>query len=162
MKQTDILAELQAAGLVLALLDDQLVIKRETVEKVTQKTLALLTDKRKEVKAILQAQEKDCKQKKPFIDKNYHRGQEEKGCLVIPSGCAARYQYWMPSFSCIPVNTDDWYGQYQKLPDKEKKKLQWKPMSIRQILLELGASAKLVNLYCKKKIEKNCSSQNNL
>ena len=150
MENKDTISRLQTAGLVIMIRDDQLVIKHDPKNKITEKVMTLLTDDRAEIKAILQASE--LKKKRPYIDGNYHRGKGKKGCLVIPTNCAPRYKYWLPPFECIVVEGEDWY---EKRHNKEEKDQKWKPLSLLQIMQELEAPEDLVDLYCKKKTIEN-------
>jgi len=155
MKAEDVYAELQQKGVVLELLNDQLIAACDSLSKVPRNIITLLTSQRTEIKVLLQARERELEAKSPSIDEDYCRGRGKIGCLVIPSGCALRYRYWLPSFSYIPIESDDWHERYQKIPTEERLKLQWRPLTLREILEELNASAELIGLYCKKKHKKD-------
>jgi len=148
MKQTDIFAELQAVGLTLTLLGDQLIIKHDfnPGHEQTKKMLALLTNKREEIKAILLGCAQEMEQNLPYIDEEYNRGGGKKGCLVIPADCPTRYRHWIAPFTCLFVESDDWYEKGTAMKEKSK----WKPLSISQTIQELGSSKELIELYCKR------------
>jgi len=150
MGNKDIISRLQATGLVVMICDDKLVIKHDPKNKIKNKGMTLLTDNRTEIKKILQVGE--LKKKRPYIDENYRRGKGKKGCLVIPTDCAPRYKYWLPPLECIVVESEDWY---EKRHNKEAKVQKWKPLSILQIMQELGAAEYLVDLYCTNKTIKS-------
>ncbi len=126
MENKDIISQLQTAGLVIMLHDDQLVIKRDPEKKITKTIMPLLTGKRAEIKEILQASE--LKKKRQYIDENYNRGRGKNGCLVIPENCAFRYKYWLPPFACIVIASENWY---EKRNNEEEKDQKWEPLSIK-------------------------------
>lgn len=139
-----IFLELQASGLFLLLVDGQLAVKEESIKGVPETALALLTANREQIKLLFLEQERQ--DIKPYIDEQYDMGRGGKGCLVIPMNCAERYKYWKPSFACVPVEICDWLNCSQTL--KKKENLKWKPLTLRHIFQELGASEELMKRYC--------------
>ena len=138
-----IFSKLQMAGAVLLLVDGQLAVKEASIVGMTETMLATLTSNREPIKLLLQ--EKEQSDIKPYIDAEFNLGSGVKGCLVIPTDCAARYKNWQPGFSCILVESDDWLKTSKSLKDSEK--LKWKPMKLAAILKELEATEELTKRY---------------
>lgn len=144
MDAETITKDLNAAGLMLLLVDGQLAVKEESLRGASEKTRNSLTLNRAQIKALLLDQE--AQEVKPYIDDAYNMGEGGKGCLVIPFHSAERYKYWVAEFTCFSVESEEWFKSSNNL--KEADKLKWKPFTVSKILADLGASKEVTDRYC--------------
>ena len=137
------LVELRKAGLIPMIVDGQLAIAEESLKGSPVDLIAKLTRLRQEIKSLLIQKEENAVH--PYIDTEYEMGMQGKGCLVVPANCKNRYQYWRNKTTFVLLESDDWLERYMK--NDGSLKIKWEPLSLLQILIELGVSEEVTEKY---------------
>jgi hypothetical protein len=139
------LIELRKAKLIPMIVDGQLAIAEESLKGSPVDLITKLTQYRQEIKSLLVQKEENGV--KPYIDEDYNLGLAGKGCLVVPPNCKNRYKYWDVKTTYILLESANWLERYKK--NDHTLKIKWEPLSLLQILIELGASEEFFDRYSK-------------
>jgi hypothetical protein len=145
MNIKNFMIELRTAHLLPMIVEGQLAMEEESLKAAPVDLISTLTQHRLEIKSLLIQNEENGAT--PHIDENYDMGVQGKGCLVVPANCKNRYKYWRIKTSFVLLESDDWLERYKK--NDNTVKIKWEPMSLVEILQELGVSEEFMGRYSK-------------